>query len=149
MIPSSWISTDPSEYQLHVGASSLQFTPLIFYRVQVREQRQPWHNLKFVLSDTFLCWFRCLFWIIVLMKDPNMVHYKISNRGTRTPWQMFAFASVTDEIGMVPLVFGTENSKSIFHRNKLKWGFIWVQHNFTLSYWLSEMTWNTKCDTTW
>ncbi len=36
------ISPDPSDSQLHDGAASLQFTSLIFYRVQVRGQRQPW-----------------------------------------------------------------------------------------------------------
>ncbi len=34
------ITPDPSDSQLHDGASSLQFTSLIFYRVQVRGQRQ-------------------------------------------------------------------------------------------------------------
>ncbi len=38
---SSRISPDPSDSQLHVGASSLQFTSLIFYRVQVRELKWP------------------------------------------------------------------------------------------------------------
>ncbi len=36
------ISPDPSDSQLHDGAASLQFTSLIFCRVQVRGQRQPW-----------------------------------------------------------------------------------------------------------
>ncbi len=35
-IPSSKITPDHLDSQLHVGASSLQFTSLIFYRVQVR-----------------------------------------------------------------------------------------------------------------
>ncbi len=51
------ISPDPSDSQLHDGASSLQFTSLIFYRVQVRGQGQPWQKLHFVLSDPFLCLF--------------------------------------------------------------------------------------------
>ncbi len=49
------ISPDPSDSQLHVGASSLQFTSLIFYRVQVRGLGRLWQNLHFVLSDPFLC----------------------------------------------------------------------------------------------
>ncbi len=40
-IPSSRIIPDPSDSQLHVGASSLQFNPLIFYRVQVRGLEWP------------------------------------------------------------------------------------------------------------
>ncbi len=40
-IPSYRISPDPSDSQLHVGTSSLQFTSLIFYRVQVRELEWP------------------------------------------------------------------------------------------------------------
>jgi len=35
-IPSSRITPDPSDSQLHDGAASLQFTSLMFYRVQVR-----------------------------------------------------------------------------------------------------------------
>ncbi len=35
-IPLTRITQDPSDFQLHDGASSLQFTSLIFYRVQVR-----------------------------------------------------------------------------------------------------------------
>ncbi len=37
IIPSSRITPDPSDSQLHDGASSLQFTSLVFYRVQIRE----------------------------------------------------------------------------------------------------------------
>ncbi len=77
------ISPDPSDSQLHVGASSLQFTSLIFCRVQVRGQRQPWQKIHFVLSDPFLCLFWCLFWIVVLVEDPNTAQYKISNRGSQ------------------------------------------------------------------
>ncbi len=47
------ISPDPSDSQLHVGAAYLQFTPLIFYRVQVRELRRPWQKLHLVLIDNF------------------------------------------------------------------------------------------------
>ncbi len=34
----------------------------------------------FVPSDPFLCCFKVCFWIIVQLEDPNMAHYKISNR---------------------------------------------------------------------
>ncbi len=70
------ISPDPSDSQLHDSASSLQFTSLIFYRVQVRVLGRPWQKLPFVLSDTYLCWFWCLFWIIVLMEDPTTAHIR-------------------------------------------------------------------------
>ncbi len=40
-IPSYRISLDPSDSQLHAGASPLQFTSLIFYRVQVRGLEWP------------------------------------------------------------------------------------------------------------
>ncbi len=36
------ISPDPLDTQLHVSTSSLQFTSLIFFRVQVRGQGQTW-----------------------------------------------------------------------------------------------------------
>ncbi len=31
-------------------------------------------------SDPFLCFFEVCVWIIVRLEDPNMAHYKISNR---------------------------------------------------------------------
>ncbi len=33
-----------------------------------------------MLSDPFLCSFEICVWIIVRLEDPNMAHYKISNR---------------------------------------------------------------------
>ncbi len=48
------ISPDPSDSQLHDGAASLQFTSLIFYRVQVRGQRR--NGKRFILcSVTHFC----------------------------------------------------------------------------------------------
>ncbi len=39
-------------------------------------------KIHFVLSGPFLfIW--CLFWIVVLVEDPNTAHYKISNRGSQ------------------------------------------------------------------
>jgi len=55
---------NPSDSQIYVGASSLQFSPLIFYRVQVRGLGRS-----------------CLFWTVVLIDDPTTAHYKISSRG--------------------------------------------------------------------
>ncbi len=79
-IPSSRISPDPSDSQLHDGASSLQFTSLIFYRL--RSEDWNGHSRSLVLCSVthFLCCFWSLFWIIVRLEDPNMAHYKISNR---------------------------------------------------------------------
>ncbi len=36
-----------------------------------------------MLSDPFLCLFLYLFWIVVLVEDPNTTHYKIYNRGNQ------------------------------------------------------------------
>ncbi len=77
-IPSSRISPDPSDSLLHDGASSLQFIPLILYRVQVR-----WSGMA--IAEAWFCvqWrivFEVYVWIIVRLADPNMAHYKISNR---------------------------------------------------------------------
>ncbi len=74
--PSYRISPDPSDSQLHVGAASLQFTSLIFYRVQVRGLGRPWQKLHVVLSDPFVC-------IIVLMEDPTTAHYNILTEEVR------------------------------------------------------------------
>jgi len=47
---------------------------------QGRTLGRSWQKLHFVLSYTFLCWFWCLFWTVVLMEDPTTAHYKISSR---------------------------------------------------------------------
>ncbi len=52
-IPSSRISPDPSDSQL-IGVSSLQFTSLIFCRVQVRGQGQPWQKLHLCSGPIFV-----------------------------------------------------------------------------------------------
>ncbi len=59
-------------------ASSLQFTSLSFYRVQVRGLDWPEQKLGFV--SHFCVVFEVCVWIIVRLEDPNMAHYKISNR---------------------------------------------------------------------
>ncbi len=76
IIPSSRITPDPLDSQLHDGASSLQFTSLIFYRVQDRGMviAGAWFCAQWPIIVLF-----CV-WIIVRLEDPNMAHYKISNR---------------------------------------------------------------------
>ncbi len=64
-IPSSRITPDPLDTQLHDGASSLQFTSLIFSRVQVRghltrDQRHSFiqnHSRSFRYPDPWRCFF--------------------------------------------------------------------------------------------
>ncbi len=78
---SSRISPDPSDSQIHVSTSSLQFTSLIFYRVQVRGLKWPIAEAWFWCPVTHFCVvFEVCIWIIVRLEDPNMAHYKISNR---------------------------------------------------------------------
>ncbi len=79
-IPSYRISPDPSDSQLHDGASPLQFTSLIFY--MVRSEDGNGHSRSLVLcSVTHFCVvFEVCVWIIVRLEDPNMAHYKISSR---------------------------------------------------------------------
>ncbi len=79
-IPSYRISPDPSDSQLHVGASPLQFTSLIFYRVQVRGRNGHSRSLVLCSVTHFCVVFEVCVWIIVRLEDPNMAHYKISNR---------------------------------------------------------------------
>ncbi len=90
-IPSSRITPDPSDSQIHDGASSLQFTSLIFYRVQVRGLEWPKQNLGFVLSDPFLC----CFWGLWL-EEPNMAHYKISESQSLTDLYLLVFDRIHD-----------------------------------------------------
>ncbi len=68
IIPSSRITPDPLDSQIHDGASSLQFTSLIFYRVQVRDhltrdQRHSFiqnHSRSFRFTDPWRCFFSSL-----------------------------------------------------------------------------------------
>ncbi len=66
--------------RLHVGASSLQFTSLIFYRVQVRGLNGHSRSLVSCSATHFCVVFELCVWIIVWLEDSNMAHYKISNR---------------------------------------------------------------------
>ncbi len=71
------------QIQLHVSASSLQFT----HSFSIRFRSEDWngHSRSLVLcSVTHLCVvFEVCVWIIVRLEDPNMAHYKISNRVSR------------------------------------------------------------------
>ncbi len=74
-IPSSRISPDPSDSQLLLFSSP--------HSCSTGFRSEDWNGqqkLGFVLSDPFLCCFWGLFCFIVLVEDPNMAHYKISNR---------------------------------------------------------------------
>ncbi len=57
IIPSSRITPDPSDSQIHDGASSLQFTSLVFYRVQIRGLEWPaeaWFSAQWPIFVLFL-----------------------------------------------------------------------------------------------
>ncbi len=77
---SSRISPDPSDSQLHVSTSSLQFTSLI--STGFRSGNWNGHSRSLVLCPVthFCVVFEVCIWIIVRLEDPNMAHYKISNR---------------------------------------------------------------------
>ncbi len=70
----SRISPDPSDSQLHVCTSSLQFTHS--FSVGFRSEDRDRHGKRFIL-----CLFWWLFWIVVLVEDPNTA--QISNRGSQ------------------------------------------------------------------
>ncbi len=49
-----------------------------------RSEDRDSHGKRFILcSVTHFCVYFCLFWIVVLVEDPNTAHYKISNRGSQ------------------------------------------------------------------
>ncbi len=76
-IPSSRITPDPLYSQLHDGASSLQFTHSFFLQGSGQ-------MTGMAIAEAWFCaqWpvFEVCVWIIVRLEDPNMAHYKISNR---------------------------------------------------------------------
>ncbi len=55
------------------------------FSVGFRSEDRDSHGKWFILCSVthFLCSFWCLFWIVVLVEDPNTAHYKISNRGSQ------------------------------------------------------------------
>ncbi len=77
---SSRISPDPSDSQLHVSTSSLQFTHS--FSTGFRSGNWNGHSRSLVLCPVthFCVVFEVCIWIIVRLEDPNMAHYKISNR---------------------------------------------------------------------
>ncbi len=79
---SSRISPDPSDSQLHVGASSLQFTRS--FSTGFRSEDWDSHGKRFILCSVtnFCVVFEVCVRIVVLVEDPNMARYKISNRGS-------------------------------------------------------------------
>ncbi len=75
-IPSSRITPDPSDSQIHDGASSVHSCSTGF-------RSEDWNGyISLVLcSVTHFCVvFEVCVWIIVRLEDPNMARYKISNR---------------------------------------------------------------------
>ncbi len=72
----------PSAFTAPWRCCFLQFTSLIFYRVR-SEDRDSNGKYSFCAQWPILCLFWCLFWIVVLVEDPNTAHYKISNRGSQ------------------------------------------------------------------
>ncbi len=78
-IPSSRITPGPLDSQLQVGAS-LQFTHI--FSSGFRSEDSIGHSRSLVLcSVTHFCVvFKVCVWIIFQLEDPNMAHYKISNR---------------------------------------------------------------------
>ncbi len=83
IIPSSKITPDPLDSQLRVGASSLQFTSLIFYRVRSEDWNDHSKSLVLCSVTDFCVVFEVSVWIILWFENPNMAHYKISNRVSR------------------------------------------------------------------
>ncbi len=79
-IPLSRITPDPLNSQLHVDASSLQFN--LSFSTGFMSEVWNGHSRSLVLySVTHFCVvFEVCVWIIVRLEDPNMAHYKISNR---------------------------------------------------------------------
>ncbi len=85
---------------------------LIFYRVQVRGQRQQW------LKDSFCAQWPIFVFILMfvldccLVEDPNMAHYKISNRGSQIPiFYLLVFDRIHDAMHLNKM-FRTSSRKT-------------------------------------
>jgi len=82
-IPSFRITPYPSDSQLHDGASSLQFTSLIFFRVPVRGLECHSRSLVLYSVTLFVLFLRFVFgllydWKIQTWKDPNTVPFEVT-----------------------------------------------------------------------
>ncbi len=76
------ISPDPSDSHLHDGAASLLH---LTHLLQGSGQRTETAMVKdsFCAQWPIFVFILMLFWIVVLVEDPNTAHYKISNRGSQ------------------------------------------------------------------
>ena len=43
----------------------------VLYWIEVRWLCRPLHNIYFVGSEPLLCFFRCVFWVIILLENPS------------------------------------------------------------------------------
>ncbi len=78
-IPSSRICPDPLDSQLHDSAS-LQFTSLISIGFMSEDWNGQSRSLVLCSVTHFCVVFEVCVWIIARLEDPNMAHYKISNK---------------------------------------------------------------------
>ncbi len=72
--------------QIHSSMTVLLlFSSPYSFSTGLRSEDWDGYGKSFILCSViiFLCWFWCLFWIIVLLEDPNMVHYTISYRDSQ------------------------------------------------------------------
>ncbi len=54
--------------------SPLQIIPQIFNRIQVWALAGPFQNFSLFLVKPFFCWFGCMLWVVVVLKDSNTWH---------------------------------------------------------------------------
>ncbi len=80
IIPSSRITPDPLDSQIHDAASSLQLTHSCSpgFRSENRNGRR--RSLVLYSLTHFCVVFEVCVWIIARLEDPNSAHYKICNR---------------------------------------------------------------------
>ncbi len=74
------ITPDPSDSQLHDGASSLSVHLTHFLQGSGQRTGMAIAEAWFCAQWPIFVVFEVCFWIIIRLEDPNMVHYKISNR---------------------------------------------------------------------
>ncbi len=63
--------------------SPLQITTQMFSRIQVWAMAGPLQNFNLLLVKPFFCWFGCMLWVVVVLKDEVPLHLQHSSRSLK------------------------------------------------------------------
>lgn len=77
----------------------------MFDQIPVWTLAGPFQNLHFLLVKPYFCWFGCMLWVIVMLKDEVPLHLKFSYRSLKvlcSHWIVFTIISSSATKAPVP-----------------------------------------------